>query len=270
MDKHIGFIGCGKMAQAMIQGIIASQVATPQQIIVSAKTEDTLQYVEKNYGIRTTLHNKEVAANADYLFLAVKPELYAQVIDEVKEVVKEEAIILTIAAGITIHSIEKWFERPIKTVRSMPNTPSLVGEGMSALCVNSYVNEDELLEVMQIFKGFGKAEVIDERLMDAIPAVSGSSPAYAYLFIEALADGAVKQGIPRKQAYKLAAQALLGAAKMVLETEKHPGELKDDVCTPGGATIQAIAALEKNGFRASIITAMENCTKKIKELSKDS
>lgn len=269
MDKQIGFIGCGKMAQAMIQGIITSEVATPQQIIVSARTEETLQSVKKAYEVGTSLKNIEVAAHADYLFLAVKPDLYAEVINEVKEVVKEEAIIITIAAGITLDFIEKQIEKPIKTVRSMPNTPSLVGEGMSALSVNSYVTTEDLTDIVQLFEGFGKTEVIEERLMDAIPAVSGSSPAYAYLFIEALADGAVMQGIPRKQAYKLASQALLGAAKMVLETEKHPGELKDDVCTPGGSTIQAISTLEEQGFRAAIIAAMESCTKKSKELSQE-
>lgn len=269
MNKHIGFIGCGKMAQAMIQGIISSQVASPQQIIVSAKTEETLRIVEKHYEIRTTLHNKVVAANVDYLFIAVKPNLYAEVINEIKEVVKEDTIIITIAAGITLDYVQKQFERQIKTVRSMPNTPSLVGEGMSALCVNSLVTPEDLTGIVRLFEGFGKAEVIEEQLMDAIPAVSGSSPAYAYLFIEALADGAVMQGIPRKKAYILAAQALLGAAKMVLETEKHPGELKDDVCTPGGSTIQAIATLEKKGFRASIIAAMESCTQKSKELSQE-
>lgn len=269
MDRNIGFIGCGKMAQAMIQGMIVSKVVTPQQVIVSAKTEETLQFVEKTYDIGTTLHNKEVAEKADYLFLAIQPDLYAKVINEVKEVVKDQTIIITLAAGITLDFIEQQFRRPLKIVRSMPNTPSLVGEGMSALCVNAYVNPEDLAEIVQLFEGFGKAEIIDEQHMDAIPAVSGSSPAYAYMFIEALADGAVMQGIPRKQAYKLAAQALLGAAKMVLETEKHPGELKDDVCTPGGSTIEAVATLEKQGFRACVIAAMESCTEKSKQLSQE-
>ncbi|MEH7222758.1 pyrroline-5-carboxylate reductase [Bacillus sp. JJ1566] len=267
MNRNIGFIGCGKMAQAMIQGMIASEVAAPHQIIVSAKTKETLQFVENTYKIRTTLNNKEVAERADFLFLAVEPGLYAEVINEVKELVNEETIIITIAAGITLDFIENQFGRLMKTVRSMPNTPSLVGEGMSVLSVNSNVTTENLSEIIRLFEGFGKAEIIDEQLMDAIPAVSGSSPAYAYLFIEALADGAVMQGIPRKQAYKLAAQSLLGAAKMVLETEKHPGELKDDVCTPGGSTIQAVATLEKEGFRTSIIAAMESCTQKSKQLS---
>jgi pyrroline-5-carboxylate reductase len=139
---------------------------------------------------------------------------------------------------------------------------------MSALCHNQVVTDEELNEVMSIFNSFGKCELVKEKLMDAIPAVSGSSPAYVYLMIEALADGAVLQGIQRNQAYKLAAQAVLGAAKMVLETELHPGELKDQVCTPGGATIEAIAELEKQGFRSAIISAMEKCTEKSSSLGK--
>jgi pyrroline-5-carboxylate reductase len=139
---------------------------------------------------------------------------------------------------------------------------------MSAICHNQQVNKEDLEKVLLLFNSFGKTEVISEGLMDAIPAISGSSPAYVYMFIEALADGGVKQGIPRKQAYKLAAQAVLGAAKMVLETERHPGELKDDVCTPGGSTIEAVATLEQEKFRSAILTAMDQCTKKTIQLSK--
>jgi pyrroline-5-carboxylate reductase len=152
-------------------------------------------------------------------------------------------------------------------VRAMPNTPSLVGEGMTAICHNQQVDQEDLEKLLLLFNNFGKAEVLAEELMDAVPAISGSSPAYVYMFIEALADGGVKQGIPRKQAYRLAAQAVLGAAKMVLETERHPGELKDDVCTPGGATIEAVAALEQGKFRSAILTAMDYCTDKTKRLS---
>lgn len=267
MNKTIGFIGCGKMAQAMIQGVLSSEIVSAEQIIVSANTNETLTLVENKYSIKTTLDNSEVASQANLLFLAVKPNLYAEIINEIANNVKGDTIIITIAAGISLSFIESNFGKPVKAVRSMPNTPSLVGEGMSALCANDQVTTNELTEVISLFEGFGRAEVVEEKLMDAIPAVSGSSPAYAYMFIEALADGAVMQGIPRDQAYKLASQALLGAAKMVLETGLHPGELKDNVCTPGGATIQAVATLEKHNFRSSVISAMESCTKKSKELS---
>lgn len=269
MDKTIGFIGCGKMAQAMIQGLLASKIVGTHQIIASANSIDTVNKVKQAFHIHTTQDNKEIAKHADYLFLAVKPDLYGEVIQEIKEILKVETVVVTIAAGISLEYVEQAFTRKIKAIRSMPNTPSLVREGMSALCASDSVTDAELEEVISIFESFGKAEVVEENLMDAIPAVSGSSPAYVYMFIEALADGAVMQGIPRAKAYKLAAQAVLGAAKMVLETGKHPGELKDQVCTPGGATIEAVASLEKNNFRASIITAMENCTKKSKSLSKN-
>ncbi|MBE4906861.1 pyrroline-5-carboxylate reductase [Bacillus luteolus] len=267
MSKTIGFIGCGKMAQAMIEGMIRSGLVKPDQIMASAKTESTLQHASSEFGIQVTTDNVEVARSANFLFLAVKPNLYGEIIEEIKHEVQPNTIVITIAAGISLDYMEKAFERDIKVVRSMPNTPSLVGEGMSTLCKNNKVTDEDIVEVIALFESFGKAEVMEEKLMDAIPAVSGSSPAYVYLFIEALADGAVLQGIPRDKAYRLAAQAVLGAAKMVLETGQHPGELKDAVCTPGGATIEAIATLEKNKFRGTILSAMESCTNKSKALS---
>ena len=268
MNKKIGFIGCGKMAQAMIGGLIESNVIEKHHIYVSARSNETLVKVKDLYNVQTLNSNIDLAMQVDYLFLAVKPDLYPTIIEEIKEVVSSNSVIITIAAGITLEGVEKSFGKEVKIVRTMPNTPSLVREGMSALCHNQVVTNEELSEVMEIFNSFGKCELVNEKLMDAIPAVSGSSPAYVYLMIEALADGAVLQGINRDQAYKLAAQAVLGAAKMVLETELHPGELKDQVCTPGGTTIEAIAELEKQGFRSSIISAMERCTEKSVSLGK--
>ncbi|WP_399201353.1 pyrroline-5-carboxylate reductase [Sutcliffiella deserti] len=266
-SKTIGFLGCGKMAQAIIGGLIQSRLVPSNQIFASAVTEETVLKVSGEFGIQIGQNNGDVASNADFLILAVKPDLHSKIIEEVKDQVKEGAVIITIAAGITLDFLENTFGKKIKAVRVMPNTPSLVGEGMSVICANDRVASEELQDVIKLFESFGKAEVMPEKLMDAIPAVSGSSPAYVYMFIEALADGAVQQGIPRDQAYKLASQAVLGAAKMVLETGKHPGELKDNVCTPGGATIEAVTTLEKEGFRSAVMTAMEACTKKSKELA---
>ena len=155
-----------------------------------------------------------------------------------------------------------------KVIRTMPNTPALVGEGMSALCANRNITKEELQDVVKIFESFGKIEILEEKLIDVVPAVSGSSPAYVYMFIEALGDGAVLQGMPRDKAYKMAAQAVLGAAKMVLETGEHPGKLKDDVCSPGGTTIEAVYTLEKNNFRGPVISAMESCTEKAIKMGK--
>ncbi len=255
------------MAQAMIGGILRSNTVHSQQIIASARSQETIDQAAAKFQIQATANNRLVAEQADVLFLAIKPNLHAQIIEEIKHSIKKDAIIITIAAGISLQFLEEAFHQQIKAIRSMPNTPSLVGEGMSAICANEDVTKEELEEVIHIFSSFGKVEVIEEKLMNAIPAISGSAPAYVYMFIEALADGGVKNGLTREQSYHLAAQAVLGAAKMVLETGKHPGELKDEVCTPGGATIEAVAALEKTGFRAAVLSAMESCTEKTTSLS---
>ncbi|OZM56680.1 pyrroline-5-carboxylate reductase [Lottiidibacillus patelloidae] len=262
MYSQIGFIGCGKMAQAMIEGLISSGKVRPSQIIANAKSVETLTKVKKKYDIFVTDDAREVTKFADVLFIAVKPNLYEEVLTNIKDYIRENTVVISIAAGITIRFMEETCQKNVKVIRTMPNTPSLVGEGMTAVCANELVNEEELTIVKAIFECFSKVEIIDESLMDAIPAISGSSPAYVYMLIEAMADGGVLQGIPRDQAYRLTAQAILGAAKMVLETGMHPGELKDNVCTPGGATIEAISTLEKNNFRAAVLAAMENCTTK--------
>ncbi|MBY0123154.1 pyrroline-5-carboxylate reductase [Bacillus sp. S/N-304-OC-R1] len=269
MSKKIGFIGAGKMAQAIIGGIIHAGTVSSEDLVASAASNETISKVQQKFSIDTTTDNKIVAEHADILILAVKPNLHMAVIEEIKEFIKPHTIVITIAAGISLKFLEEAFARNIKAIRSMPNTPSLIGEGMTVLCANKFVTEEELREVVDILSCFGKAEVVQESLMDSIPAISASSPAYVYMFIEALADGGVKNGLTRDQSYTLAAQAVLGAAKMVLETGKHPGELKDEVCTPGGATIEAVAELEKKGFRAAVLSAMEKCTEKTKALGKD-
>lgn len=268
MNKNIGFIGCGNMGTAMIGGIIKAKLVSASSIIGSGLSEKKLEDISKRYGIKTTTNNKEVAKNADILILSVKPNLYATVIKEIKDSIKENVIIVTIAAGKAISGTEEMFGRKLKVVRVMPNTPALVGEAMSALCPNEMITKEELKEIIDIFESFGKAEVISEKLMDVVTSVSGSSPAYVYMFIEAMADAAVLDGMPRAQAYKFAAQSVLGSAKMVLETGKHPGELKDMVCSPGGTTIEAVAVLEEKGLRHAVIDAMRSCTKKSEEMSK--
>ncbi|WP_342430059.1 pyrroline-5-carboxylate reductase [Neobacillus sp. FSL H8-0543] len=266
MNKTIGFIGAGKMAEAMINGILESNLIPKENIMASALTNKTIEKINNTYGISTTADNKEVSRFADILILAVKPNLHEKVIEELKNDMKKETIVITIAAGITLEDVERAFAYKIKAIRTMPNTPSLVREGMTVICPNDYINEAEIKEVERLFQCFGKTERLEEKLMDAIPAISGSSPAYVYILIEALADGGVKQGIPRDKAYRLASQAVLGAAKMVLETEIHPGALKDNVCTPGGATIEAVTTLEKKQFRGAVLAAMESCTSKVKSL----
>jgi pyrroline-5-carboxylate reductase len=268
MSKVIGFIGCGNMGQAMIGGIVKANLVTPENIIVGDLNRENLKSAAEKYGIKTTVNNNEVAENADILVLSVKPNLYQPVINEIKNHVKENVIVVTIAAGKSIKSTEDTFERKLKVVRVMPNTPALVGEGMAAICPNDKVGREEAEQILHIFESFGKGEIVDEKLMDVVTSVSGSSPAFVYMFIEAMADAAVLDGMPRNQAYKFAAQAVLGSAKMVLETGKHPGVLKDMVCSPGGTTIEGVAALEEKGFRDAVISAVRKTTQKSIELSR--
>ncbi|MDD5935261.1 MAG: pyrroline-5-carboxylate reductase [Clostridiales bacterium] len=263
----LGFIGCGNMATAMISGMIQNKIVSPEDILASDASEKALETASSKLGIKTTSNNVEVASSVDVLVLSVKPQFYETVITEISEQVPKTTVIISIAAGQSLQRIEGLFERTLKIVRCMPNTPALVSEGITAVCPNEEVTSEEMQLVMKLLSGFGIAEQVPERLMDAVVAVSGSSPAYVFILIEAMADAAVAEGMPRDKAYKFAAQAVLGSAKMVLETGKHPGELKDMVCSPAGTTIEAVRVLEEKGFRSAIIEAMHACAEKSKKLS---
>lgn len=260
----IGFIGCGNMAKAMISGILKNQLTEKENITASDISEESRKISQEQLGINMTASNLEVVANSDVLFLSVKPQYYETVINEIKDAVGANQLVVTIAPGKTLAWLAERFEKDVKIVRCMPNTPALVGEGMTAATPNAFVTKEELETVVSILNSFGKTEVIGEYLMDAVVSVSGSSPAYVYMMIEAMADGAVADGMPRDMAYKFAAQAVMGSAKMVLESGKHPGELKDMVCSPAGTTIEAVRTLEKEGFRSSVMEAMKVCTAKAK------
>lgn len=255
----LGFIGCGNMASAIMGGIIKKELMKPEEIIGADVFAPTREKAKETYGIHVTDSNLKVVENTDVVILAVKPQFYESVITEIKDKVREDQIIITIAPGKTLAWLKEKFGKEVKIVRTMPNTPAMVMEGMTAACPNENLTEEEVKYACSILESFGKVEVIPERLMDAVVSVSGSSPAYVFLFIEAMADAAVADGMPRAQAYKFAAQAVLGSAKMVLETGKHPGELKDMVCSPAGTTIEAVRVLERTGFRSSVIEAMKAC-----------
>ncbi len=263
---QIGFIGLGNMAKAIIGGMLKQNIVTQEEIIGTAKTETTMEKMRKEFGIRTVGSNKETAAEADVLILAVKPIFFPEVIQEIRDEIGEDKLIISIAAGKTMEWIEKEFKKPVKLIRCMPNTPALVGEGCTAVCVNSSVKSEDEEFCLKLMGSFGKAISIPERLMDAAGAVSGSSPAYVFMFIEAMADAAVAAGMPRKQAYEFASQAVLGSAKMVLETGIHPGELKDMVCSPGGTTIEGVRVLEEKGMRSAVTEALSACVEKSKKL----
>lgn len=262
----IGFIGLGNMAKAMIGGMLSKGIAKPENIMGTAKTEKSRRDVKEKYGIEVLENNAAVASAADIVILAIKPQMFEEVISGIRSSVRDDALVISIAAGKTIAQIEEGFGRNLKLVRCMPNTPAMVGEGCSGVCRNEYVTEEEMRQCMELLESFGIAEEVPEKLMDAVVGVSGSSPAFVFMFLEALADGAVKAGMPRGQAYRFAAQTVLGSAKLMLETGKHPGELKDMVCSPAGTTIEGVQVLEDMGLRSAVMNAVEACAEKSKKM----
>lgn len=255
----LGFIGTGNMASAIMGGIIGKKMISAEEIIGADLFALGREKVKEQFGIQVTEKNQEVVEKAEVIILSVKPQFYEDVINQIKDCVKKEQIIITIAPGKTLAWLAEKFGKEVKIVRTMPNTPALVGEGMTAMCPNEHMEKEETEYVKRLLESFGRVEVVPERLMDVVVSVSGSSPAYVFMMIEAMADAAVSGGMPRAQAYQFAAQAVYGSAKMVLETGKHPGELKDMVCSPAGTTIEAVRTLEEMGFRSSIIEAMKVC-----------
>lgn len=252
----LGFIGCGNMAGAMLSGIIENKVYAPDEIIGADVYAPSRDKVKTAYGIVVTESNKEVVKRADIVVLSVKPQFCEAVMNEIRDEVRKDQLFITIIPGKTLAWLKEQFGREVKIIRTMPNTPAMVKEGMTAACCNTYVTEEEMELAKNILAGFGKVEIVQEALMDVVVGVSGSSPAYVFMFIESLADAAVSGGMPRAQAYRFAAQAVLGSAKLVLETGKHPGELKDMVCSPGGTTIGAVRVLEEKGFRSAVFEAV--------------
>lgn len=255
----IGFIGTGNMASAIMGGIIKKQLIPAEEMIGADLSAPGRERAKTQFGIHVTDSNREVVEKAEVIVLSVKPQFYADVIHEIRDGIRDNQIVITIAPGKTLAWLKEQFGKDVKIVRTMPNTPALVGEGMTAACPNEHMTEEETAYARTLLESFSCVEIVPERLMDAVVSVSGSSPAYVFLLIEAMADAAVSGGMPRPQAYRFASQAVLGSAKMVLETGKHPGELKDMVCSPAGTTIEAVRVLEERGFRSAVFEAMKVC-----------
>ena len=250
----------------MIRGNLRQGSLLKDESIFSNSAEESRERSKKNLGVVTTPDNNEVVRSARTIVLAVKPQFYEEVLDEVHNSLTADHTIIGIAPGKTLAWLEEKAGLPLNVVRFMPNTPAQVGEGMTAVCANERVSKEGLDEILKITDSFGCTEVIPERLMDAAGAVGGCAPAYVFMFIEAMAEAAVSQGMPRKQAYKFASQTVLGSAKMVLETGRHPGDLKDMVCSPAGTTIEGVRTLEKNGFRSAVFEALTAAAEKGKKL----
>lgn len=257
----IGFIGMGNMGFAILQGLL--KLYRPEDLLFTDVNQERMETVKKQTGVDFVESNAECANQSRIVVLAVKPQYYDAVLKNIKYAVKPEQIVISIAPGITIDSLVKKLGDGKRIVRAMPNTPALLGEGMTGVTYDhGLFTEEEEQEIRAFFQSFGRMEYVEERLMSAVVCASGSSPAYVYMFIEALADSAVRYGLPRDKAYEFAAQTVKGAAEMVLQTGKHPGELKDMVCSPAGTTIAGVAALEEYGFRNAVLKANEACYEK--------
>ena len=270
LDIRLGFIGAGNMGQALIRGIVKSGTVLPEKVYVYDINREQLDLLEKDIGITPLGSEKEVVSSCDIIVIAVKPNVVEKVLEECKDYVDSKKVIVSIAVGIPISLFKRVLGDDKKIIRTMPNTPALVGEGITLISHDGNIGNEDLETVKALFNCVGKTEMLDEKLMCEVTALTSSSPAYVFMFIEAMADAAVLSGLPRNLSYKLAAQAILGSAKMVLETGKHPGELKDQVCSPAGTTIEAVKALEKNKFRYAVIEAMNECTRRAREINKNS
>lgn len=264
---RIGFIGVGNMGEAILRGALESGVVLPTQVRAFDLNQQKLWALHEELGIDVCESIEELTQCSDILLLAVKPLVCSSVLSENANNFKNKALI-SIAAGWSQKRITALLPESVRVLRVMPNTPALVGYGMSVLESGNTLSQEELVFAKSLFSAVGRIAEVPPNLMDAITAVSGSGPAYVYLFIEALADGGVREGLPRPLAYELAAQTVLGGAQMVLETGEHPGKLKDNVCSPGGTTIEAVAALEHGGLRDAVLSAVKACADKSSQMSK--
>ncbi len=255
MAKEFALIGCGNMGTAIAKGIVAAGLIAPSDIVVSDVNEASQQRLAAELGCSGTCDNVDAVRDAHIVLIAVKPQYLDGVVCGFADAVAPDALVVSIAAGVTLERLEGLLGATRKIVRVMPNLPAMVLAGMSSLTPNANVAAEEITHVKELFESFGRAEVVPEHLIDAVIAASGSSPAYVCVFIEALADAAVAEGMPRAQAYTFAEQAVLGTAKYLLETGMHPAVLKDMVSSPAGTTIEAVAALEAGGMRAAVIDA---------------
>ncbi len=262
----LGFIGLGNMGKAVLEGILKSGIVAAEDIVGSDAYEGAIAFAAEKYHINVTNDNREVASKSDTIVLAVKPQFLAEVLTEIAPYITRDTLFISMAAGKTTAWIHAVLDRDCRVVRIMPNTAAMVGESCTAVCKGQFATDSDAALAVKICESFGTAQVISEKLIDVFSAVGSSSGAFAFLYMEALADGAVANGMPRAMAYEVAAQATLGAAKLMRETKEHPGVLKDMVCSPGGTTIQGIKALEKGTVRGSVMDAVDACVTKSKEL----
>ncbi|RYX85624.1 pyrroline-5-carboxylate reductase [bacterium] len=263
----LAFIGAGAMGEAIARGLITSGLYAPADIVLYSRTSARVQALAQSLGARTALSAEQAVRGADVVILAVKPYAVEEAIASFREALTPQQTLISVAAGVSLQQLETYAGDAIPVVRSMPNTPSMVSAGATAICGGTHATRENLDKARAIFSALGLCVDTEEKLFDAVTGLSGSGPAYVFLFIEALADGGVRAGLRRDVALQLAAQTVLGGAQMVLETGKHPGVLKDQVASPGGTTIAALHALENGAFRGTVMNAVIASANRSRELT---
>lgn len=266
IERTIAFLGAGNMAEALIKGLLRAGTARPDAIIATGRRSERIEELQRTYGVRGSLDNLAAAQEAEVIVLAAKPQAMDQLVVQVAPALDPRKLIISVAAGVPIAALERRLGAGARIIRAMPNTPSLVGAGACALSRGEHASEEDLAVATRIFQAVGTTTVVEESLLDAVTGLSGSGPAYIFLIIEALSDAGVKVGLPRYTAQKLAAQTVLGSAQLLIETGIHPGQLKDQVTSPGGTAIAGLHTLEAGGLRTTLINAVEAATRRAKEL----
>jgi pyrroline-5-carboxylate reductase len=266
IEGKITFVGAGNMGEAILRGMLGAGLVEPEQLWAGERREARRVELRDRYGINAIEDNSRAVSGASVIVLAVKPQIFEKVLDEIGPAVSEDALIISVAAGKAISMMEGRLGAEARVVRSMPNVACTVGQGATALAAGRNVTEADLELAKQIFDSVGMTVVLDEGQLDAVTGLSGSGPAYVFMFVEALADAGVKVGLSRWDAHALACQTVMGAAKLVIESKEHPGRLKDMVCSPGGTAIAAVHTLEQGGLRTTLINAVEVAAKRSTEL----
>jgi pyrroline-5-carboxylate reductase len=268
LGKKIAFLGAGNMAEALVKGLLRAKVAEPEEIVCSDRRAERGPELTRRYGVGFTTSNRSAAQQADIVVLSVKPQVMNKLLDEISPVIDETKLVISIAAGVPLEAVERKVGHGIRIIRTMPNTPALVGAGATAIARGEHATDDDLLQAKALFDAIGRSVVVDEPLLDAVTGLSGSGPAYIFLVIEALSDAGVKMGLDRQTSQSLAAQTVFGSAKLLIETGEHPGKLKDQVTSPGGTAIAGLHTLEAGGLRTTLMNAVEAATKRSHELGK--
>ena len=267
LNRSIAVIGAGNMGTSLLRGILNAKIAPHDKITASGIHGEKLEKLASKWKIHTSLSNRDAVIGADVVMLCVKPYTIGKVVDEIKDVLQESQLIISIAAGVTISSLQQRIGKKSPIIRSMPNIASTVDEGAAAVAFGEFVTEEQAQIAIAIFEAVGELVVVEEHQLDAVTGLSGSGPAYIYMVIEALIDGGVKMGLTRDVATKLAVQTVLGSAKLVKISQLHPAILRDQVTTPGGTAINAVHELESHGLRSMLIDAVATATRRSKELS---